>query len=111
MLSPTINSLFSGKRLMMLSSCSRCILLEYRLHRCQQIFRNELWLNLPRSALIFPLATAVTAQHKRRVQSRITRELDVAITIANHLASFEIDFEIRGCALDQAGLRFTAVAV
>src|ERR1051326_6381853 len=86
MLSPTINSFRSGNRRIMLSSLSR-IQFDDLLHRCQQIFRDEIGFVLPRAALKFPLATPVAAQHKGGMQSRVSR------------------------AIDQAGLWFAAVAV
>src|SRR5689334_17298881 len=67
MLSPTINSFRSGKRLTMLSSRSGSISFDDLLHRVQQIFRDDFWLDLPRTALIFPLAAPVATQHKRRM--------------------------------------------
>src|SRR6185369_15561577 len=110
MLSPIINSFLSGKRLTMLSSRS-CISLDDCLHCLQQIFGHEFRLNLPRTSLIFPLAASITAQHKRGVQTRVARELNVAVTVADHPASCEIDLKISGRAIDQPCPGLAAVAV
>src|SRR5689334_22724983 len=110
-LSPTISSFRSGKRLTILSSRSGSISFDDLLHRIQQIFRNNLRLDRPRSSLVFPLAAPVTTQHERRVQSRILREFDIAVAIAHHPASCEIDLEVPRGALDQTGPGLAAVAV
>src|SRR5215211_6232966 len=89
--SPTITMRRSAKRRTMLSNtfCSSCKILitcltNDHLHGLEQVLTNEIRLVLPRVALILPLASSVTTQHQRRMQSPISRKLDVAIAIPSH---------------------------
>src|SRR5690242_6363960 len=92
-------------------SSSGTISFDNQFYRFQQILSHDFRLELPRRALIVPLAPAIPTQNKRTMQTRISREFEVAIAIANHPASFPIDLEIRRGAFNQTGLRFAAVAV
>src|SRR5262245_2229962 len=65
----------------------------------------------PRLALVFPFTTPIPTQNKRRMQSCISRQFHVAVTITNHPACREIDVEIRCGAIDQSGFWFAAVTV
>src|SRR5256885_15474271 len=100
MLSPTINSFRSEKRLTMLSSRS-CISIDDSLYCVQQILGHKFRLEFPGATLILPLAASISTQHKRRMQSRIVRQLEIAVAITNHPASFQVDCKIRRGALDQ----------
>src|SRR6188474_1683504 len=66
---------------------------------------------LPRLSLIFPLTTPVPAQHKRRMQTRIPREFDIAISIADHPACTHIDLKILHRAINQPRFRFTTITI
>src|ERR1051325_4364380 len=66
---------------------------------------------LPRVALIFPLSEPVAAQNKRRSQSRVSRELNVTISIADHPARTPIDLKLLRRAIDQSRLRLATIAI
>src|SRR5690242_15661155 len=65
----------------------------------------------PARALIFILAAAVSTEHKRRLQPRISRELDVSISIADHPASSKINLKLFCGTIDQSSLRLATVAI
>src|SRR5689334_10945097 len=81
------------------------------LHGFEQILANEIRLVFPRIALVLPLAQAVATQNKRRAQARISRELDIALAIANHPARTAIDLKLRHRTIDQSRLRLATIAV
>src|SRR5215213_3349435 len=66
---------------------------------------------LPCMSLIFPLTTPIPAQNKRRTQTRVARELNVAISIANHPAHTLIDLKILRSTIDQPRLRLTTITI
>src|SRR4026208_2618676 len=101
MLSPTINSFRSEKRLTMLSSRSCCISFNHYSHHIKQSFTDCVGFQFPRRALVLPLAAAISTQHKGRVQAGVSCEFDVAIPVADHPTSFHIDFQVRRSAIDE----------
>src|ERR1700754_4325455 len=111
MLSPTISSRRSEKRLTMLSSCSCTVSLNDYFRHIQQSLSHNFRLEFPRAALILPLAPAVPAQHKRRMQSGVSREFYVPVAIPNHPTAFQINLEVFRSAIDEARFRFAAVAI
>src|SRR6185369_5332292 len=54
---------------------------------------------------------SVPTQNKRRVQTRISRQLHIAIAIANHPTRRQVYLKIIPSPIDQTGFWFAAVAV
>src|SRR5687768_17884967 len=75
------------------------------LYGFQQILTNEIRTVFPGVTLILPLAPPITTQHKRRSQSSISRQLDIAIAITCHPTRLQIDLKILRRLQDQTRLR------
>src|ERR1051325_12052583 len=75
------------------------------LHGFEEIFTDEVGLVFPQTALVLPLAQSVTTQHERRTQSRISRELNITVTIAHHPTRTPIDVKLLRRPIDQPRLR------
>src|ERR1044072_5779645 len=65
----------------------------------------------PRIALILPLAQSVATLNKHRSQTRISGQLNVSISIANHPARTSLDLKLLRRTINQSRLRLATITI